>query len=108
MSPWFSTGLAVLQSSFWDYVSPTTGTLPGTYVLDPETTVDRAMCHLQKIQTTKFNISFSVLGLAIILIVGTLLILTSFILEKRGRLGRTEESCKLHLGRQATASENGF
>jgi hypothetical protein len=80
VSSWFSTGLVMLQKSIREYASPTT-VLPGTSVLRPENPVDLAMCFSQKTQETSGTVSFSVLGLALILIIGTLLILTSFVLE---------------------------
>jgi hypothetical protein len=80
VSSWFSTGLAMLQNTLRDYVSPA-NLLLGTYVQEPQNAVDLAMCYSQKTQATNGTISFSVLGLAIVLIVGTLLILTSLVLE---------------------------
>lgn len=81
ISSWFSTGLATLQSGLRDYVSPTSNLLPGIDIATPQNAVDVAMCFNQKTLTTNGTVSFSVLGLAIILVVGTLLVITSFILE---------------------------
>jgi hypothetical protein len=80
VSSWFSTGLVMLQHSLREYVAPT-NLLPGTYIVEPQNPIEQAMCFSQKNQTTNGTISFSVLGLAIILIVGTLVILASFVLE---------------------------
>jgi hypothetical protein len=80
LSSWFSTGLVMLQHRLREYVTPT-NILPGTYILEPQNPIDQAMCFSQKTQTTNGTISFSVLGLALILIVGTLVILASFVLE---------------------------
>ena len=80
ISSWFSTGLAMLQFVVQEYATPGK-ILPGTVVLQPETAADRAMCSSQKTLTLNGTTSFSVLGLAIILTVGILLILTSFVLE---------------------------
>lgn len=84
ISSWFNTGLVVLQSVLRDYASPT-NVLPGTHVEEPKNAIDLAMCSSQKTLTTNGTISFSVLGLAIILVVGTLVILTSFVLETLAR-----------------------
>lgn len=80
VSSWFSTGLVMLQKTLQDYVSPT-NMVPSIYVNEPQNPIDLAMCHSQKTQATNGTISFSVLGLGIILIVGTLVILASFVLE---------------------------
>lgn len=80
LSSWFDTGLASLQFALREYATPGK-TVPGVIVQQPKTPVDLAMCDSQKTQTTDGTISFSVLGLAIILIVGALLIFTGFILE---------------------------
>lgn len=80
VSSWFNTGLVMLQNSLREYVSPT-NVLPGTFVQEPQNPTDLAMCSSQKTQATNGTTSFSVLGLAIILVIGTALILTSFVLE---------------------------
>jgi hypothetical protein len=80
LSSWFSTGLVMLQHRLREYVTPT-NILPGTYIIEPQNPIDQAMCFSQKTRTTNGTISFSVLGLAIILIVGRLVILASFVLE---------------------------
>lgn len=80
VSSWFSTGLAMLQSGLRDYITPPTS-LPGISLKEPQNDAERAMCTNQKTRTTNGTISFSVLGLAITLIVGSALILTSFVLE---------------------------
>jgi hypothetical protein len=80
LSFWFSTGLAMFQLIVQEYATPSK-ILPGSFVEQRKSPVEQAMCSSQKTLTTKGTISFSILGLAVILIVGTLLILTSFILE---------------------------
>lgn len=80
VSSWFSTGLAMLQHTLQEFVSP--GNLrQGISITEFQTPVEKAMCLSQKTQTTRGTISFSVLGLAIIVIVGALVILTSLVLE---------------------------
>jgi hypothetical protein len=106
VSSWFSTGLAMLQNVLREYASPT-HILPGTYIQQPESAIDRGMCYNQKTKETSGTTSFSVLGLAIILVVGTLLILTSLVLETvTGWIGIKSYSSwvlddKLHLQRMA-------
>ena len=80
VSSWFSTGLVMLQKNLREYASPA-DLLPGTDLLKPQTPVDQAMCYSQKTKVTNGTISFSVLGLAITLVVGTLIILTSCALD---------------------------
>jgi hypothetical protein len=80
VSSWFTTSLARLQFSFREFAA-FGQTPPDIFIRPPETPAALAMCHGQKILTTNGTISFSVLGLAIILAVGALLIFTSFILE---------------------------
>lgn len=79
VSSWFSTGLASLQNTVQDYVNPR-NIVPGISVGEPQTTVDIAMCSNQKTEFTNGTISFSVLGIAVILVVGMLIVLTSFFL----------------------------
>jgi hypothetical protein len=106
VSSWFSTGLAMLQNVLREYASPTY-IVPGTYIQQPESAIDRGMCYNQKTKETSGTTSFSVLGLAIILVVGTLLILTSLVLETvTGWIGIKSYSSwvlddKLHLQRMA-------
>jgi hypothetical protein len=80
LSSWFSTTLALLQAHFQAYASPP-NLLPGLRLHEPETAVEVTMCRSQKTQLTNGTVSFSVLGLSITLVVGTVLILTSFFLE---------------------------
>jgi hypothetical protein len=80
LSFWFSTGLAMFQLIVQEFAAPSK-ILPGSFIEQRKGPVEQAMCSSQKTLTTNETISFSVLGLAVILIMGTLLILTSFILE---------------------------
>lgn len=80
LSSWFNTGLVLLQSILRDYASPT-NLGPGSYVRAPATPADLAMCSIQKTRATYGTISFSVLGLAIILVVGAIVLVISCILE---------------------------
>lgn len=78
---WFSTGLARLQKGILEYAQGSQNVLPGTYIWKPTDIVSKAMCYSQKVQTTSGTISFSVLGLAIILAIGGTIILISLILD---------------------------
>jgi hypothetical protein len=80
VSSWFDTGLATLQAVIREYASPALVS-PGLLIRKPETPVGLAMCHSQKTQTMNGTVSFSMLGLGIILVVGSLVILISFVLE---------------------------
>jgi hypothetical protein len=106
VSSWFNTSLAMLQNVLREYASPT-NILPGTYIQQPESAIDRGLCYNQKTRETSGTTSFSVLGLAIILVVGTLLILISLVLETvTGWIGIKSYSSwvlddKLHLQRMA-------
>jgi hypothetical protein len=80
LSSWFGTGVVMLQNSLRDFASPT-NIMPGLYVRKPTDPIDLTMCLGQKTQLTNGTVSFSVLGLSIILIVGTLVIVASLVLE---------------------------
>jgi hypothetical protein len=81
---WFATALAKLQHSIVEYTAPTLSksNMPvGTYLQDPLTTADRALCYSQKVSVTASTVSFSVLGLSITIAVGGLIILIYLLLE---------------------------
>jgi hypothetical protein len=80
LSSWFGTGIVMLQTSLRDFASPT-NIMPGSYIRKLTDPIDLAMCLGQKTQMTNGTVSFSLLGLASILIVGMLVILTSLVLE---------------------------
>lgn len=80
VSSWFSTGLALLQNTIHEYVNPS-NVLQSNTVHQPQNEVERVMCYNQKTQATNGTISFSTLGLGVILVAGTVVILTSLLLE---------------------------
>jgi len=80
LSSWFGTGIVMLQDTLRDFASPT-NIMPGIYLRKLKDPIDLAMCRSQKTRMTNGTISFSLLGLATILIVGILVILTSLVLE---------------------------
>lgn len=53
----------------------------GSHLFRPTDPINVAMCGSQKVRNSFNTISFSILGVAIILIVGTMLILTNLILD---------------------------
>jgi hypothetical protein len=78
---WFEAGLARLQRSIVEYATGPTNIIPGLNVYLPNDVVSKAMCHSQKITDPQGTISFSVLGVAIILTVGGFIIVTSLVLD---------------------------
>ena len=82
---WSDTSLARLQRGVLEYVTGPQDVLPGSYVWVPSDPISERMCHTQLVRGdtggNKSTISFSVLGVAIILVVGTFIILTSLIIE---------------------------
>jgi hypothetical protein len=84
LDSWFATSLAKLQHSIVEYAAPTVRKqdMPvGTYLQQPFDTVSKAMCYSQKVSLTGSTVSFSVLGLSIILAVGGMIVLVYLLLE---------------------------
>ncbi|KAI9716556.1 MAG: hypothetical protein M1812_005287 [Candelaria pacifica] len=80
-SSWFATSLAKLQRIAVEYATGPDFLPEGTSVQAPTDELSRAMCRSQKVRDTGSNTSFSVLGVAVIIALGGLLILTNMILE---------------------------
>ena len=80
---WFSTGLSKLQKHFVDYATGPTNVLPGAYISKPHDSASQQLCDSQKIRIPPGSnaTSFSTLGVAIVIAVGGLLILTATVLE---------------------------
>jgi hypothetical protein len=78
---WFEVGLARLQRGIVEYATGPTNIIPGLSAYLPNDLVSKAMCYSQKITDPQGTISFSVLGVAIILSVGGFIIATSLILD---------------------------
>lgn len=78
---WFEAGLARLQRGIVEYATGPTNIIPGLNVYLPNDVVSKAMCDSQKITDPQGTISFSVLGVAIILAVGGFIIVTSLVLD---------------------------
>ena len=83
---WFDSGLAYIQRGILEYVTGPTNVdvtgAGGAYVYKPTDSISRAMCHSQLVRSSNGTVSFSIVGVSIILILGTLIIGTSLILEK--------------------------
>jgi hypothetical protein len=81
VSNWFNNGLARLQRGIVEYATGPTNVIPGLTVYVPNDAVSKAMCYSQKIADPQGTISFSMLGVAIILTVGGFIIATSLVLD---------------------------
>ncbi|KAK0285204.1 hypothetical protein LTR35_005406 [Friedmanniomyces endolithicus] len=83
---WFATSLARLQQSMVDYAVGPTNAPAGVDIVYPTSLPDKAMCRAVKIRAPAGVQNFSLLGVLIILIVGTLLILVGIVIDKIGGL----------------------
>lgn len=80
---WFTTGLAKVQKGFVEYAKGPTNVLENTYISKPFDSASHQLCNSQKVRAPPGSgaVSFSTLGVAIILAIGGLLILSHTILE---------------------------
>ena len=78
---WFSVSLASLQKQTVEYATGPAATVLGLRQQVPPDEIGRAMCSSQKVRATDGSISFSVLGVSIILVFGTAIILTSLCVD---------------------------
>jgi hypothetical protein len=80
---WFTTGLAKVQKGFVEYAKGPTNVLENTYISKPFDGPSHQLCNSQKIKAPPGSgaVSFSTLGVALILAIGGLLILSHTILE---------------------------
>lgn len=81
VSSWFAVSMAHLQQSVVEYATGPSHLVTGSYLWQPQDAVNLAMCKSQKVRNSFNTISFSLLGVAIILVVGALLILTNLVLD---------------------------
>ncbi|KAK5049099.1 hypothetical protein LTR84_005522 [Exophiala bonariae] len=99
LGSWFDTGLARLQYGVQEYVTGPSNVAEGSYVFQPAkdgNSIEADMCVNQLVLDSSDSISFSVLGMALILIVGSLIIVTSFVLDTvvgkiQTKIGRGEK-----------------
>ncbi|TKA30936.1 hypothetical protein B0A54_14544 [Friedmanniomyces endolithicus] len=83
---WFATALARLQQSVVDFAVGPTNAPAGVDIVYPTSLPDKAMCRVVKIRAPAGVQNFSLLGVLIILVVGTLLILVGLVIDKIGGL----------------------
>ena len=81
VSSWMAVSMAKLQQLAVQYVTGPPTESDKASVVKPTTRYERAMCHSQKVRVSSGVTSFSVLGMSIILVVGSLIILTSLFLS---------------------------
>ncbi|KIW73509.1 hypothetical protein PV04_01622 [Phialophora macrospora] len=84
LANWFAISLAKLQQAIVEYAAPSVKAedMPvGAYLQEPLDTASKAMCYSQKVAFTGSTVSFSVLGVVIILAVGGVMILLHLVME---------------------------
>ena len=84
VASWFGVSMARLQRSAVEYAAPSLrkNEYPaGAYLQEPDGAISHAMCYSQKVGLVGDTLSFSVLGLVIILAVGGAAILLYLVLE---------------------------
>ena len=78
---WMAVGMAKLQQLIVQYATGPPSVAGNSFVLQPQDSDWQAMCDAQKVRSADGTTSFSVLGVAIILILGAFLILTNLVLD---------------------------
>ncbi|KAJ9660424.1 hypothetical protein H2198_002542 [Neophaeococcomyces mojaviensis] len=80
---WFDAGLAHIQLKTVEYATGPSNIGPGSYVQTPESddTVGQAMCNSQMVNDTSDSMSFSILGMIILFVVGGFIIITAIWLD---------------------------
>ena len=81
VSTWFAVSLARLQQKTVQYATGPPYTSDGLEIVGPLNKEDEQMCKNQIVRSQGGTISFSVLGVSIILIVGTILMATSLAID---------------------------
>lgn len=81
VSTWFGISMAKLQQLVVQYATGSAYVPEGYTIIGPLSKEEKDLCNNQIIRSTSGVISFSVLGIAIILIVGAVLIVTSLLLD---------------------------
>lgn len=81
VSSWYAVSMAKLQQKIVQYAIGPAYTPAGVNVTAPLNDAQERICKNQKIRSASGTISFSVLGVAIILIVGAMLIFTNLVLD---------------------------
>lgn len=84
---WFDTGLARLQQKSQEYATGPTIVPDGSYVLHPNVTLHaedapyKVMCYSQVVHDSSNSMSFSIAGLAILLILGSIIIFAGLTID---------------------------
>lgn len=81
VSSWFAVSMARLQQSVIQYATGPPYLPDGAILIKPANEAERHMCKSQRVRSPGGTMSFSVLGVAIILVVGSILILISLFLD---------------------------
>ena len=81
VSSWFAVSMAKLQQSTVQYATGPPHLVAGSHLWKPTDDIDVAMCGSQKVRNSFNTLSFSVLGVAIILVVGAMLIFANLVLD---------------------------
>ena len=81
VSTWFAVAMAKLQQKTVQYATGPSYVPEGLTLVAPENIYQERICNNTKIQSQSGTTSFSVLGVSIILIVGSLLVFTSLVLS---------------------------
>ncbi|KAI9715206.1 MAG: hypothetical protein M1828_001032 [Chrysothrix sp. TS-e1954] len=81
VSSWFETSLARLQQGILSYATGPPN-VPDSEIRKPQNVLEEAQCYSQKVALKNGTVSFSVLGMSIVLIVGAIIILFSAIQEE--------------------------
>ena len=81
ISNWFATVLARLQQAVVEYAAGATDLPAGGQIISLGTIYDTALCHSQKVEATNGYQNFSVLGIAIIVIVSFVLIFVGLTID---------------------------
>lgn len=80
-SGWMANSLARLQQGILSYATGPSGLSAGLEVWQPSDLESKYLCYSQLVRTTDGTISFQVFGLAIILILGTLILFINQVLD---------------------------
>ncbi|KAL8719745.1 MAG: hypothetical protein Q9225_003289 [Loekoesia sp. 1 TL-2023] len=78
---WFEVSMAKLQQLIVNYATGPSNVPEGTFLYKPSTSDETELCKRQKVRSPDGYISFSVLGIVIILVVGGLLIVINLVLD---------------------------
>lgn len=78
---WFNIGLAKLQRDMVEYATGPSTLYPGYRIERPDDEIGKRMCNNQKMRSTEKSISFSTLGISIILAIGGIVIFINVFID---------------------------